>query len=418
MRSQLRTVLPLIMVFLFAFGTGGAEAQGARVIGVVKDTSGNPIEGVTITITTAARDDFSMTKTTNKKGKFIVAHADVVLTYTYTFTKEGYQPFSHQVRPIDVAGPLEYVMQTLQEAGHAPAPTISGRARAVKAYNEGVVAKQAGDLDRAVEQFREAVTIDPELVEGYTALASVAHERGEFETAVGEAEKALELDPDNPIAMQLRYDAYRQLGDEEKAAAAADAMRAAGTGSDAAVVVFNEGVRAYREGNVAEAVHSFEEAVTLDPGLVQGYVVLGSIALSQGDPARAAAFAATALENDSSNADALKVKYDAARAIGETEVARETLAQLVQADPSWASTGLYDHGVDLYNDGEMVGAIAAFQQVLELQPDDARAHYLLGMALYNVGDTDSAKLHLSRFLELSPEDPDAPIAREVISYIE
>ena len=42
-------------------------------------------------------------------------------------------------------------------------------------------------------------------------------------------------------------------------------------GSEAAVVVFNDGVRAYREGNVAEAAGKFEEALALDPELVNGY---------------------------------------------------------------------------------------------------------------------------------------------------
>lgn len=416
MRIHIRTVLLLISAILLALGSREANAQSGRITGLIRDSAGIPIEGVTITVTTEAREEFKMTKTTNKKGKFIIAHIDTVLTYTYTFEKQGYQTFTRQVRPIDVTDQMEFVMKTLEEAGVVPAPTVSGRTRAITAFNEGVMARQGGDLDGAEELFREAVKIDPDLVEGYTALSSVAHERGDFATVVVEAERALELDPNNALALQLRYDAYRQMGNDAKAAEAAEAMRAAGAGSTAAVVVFNEAVRAYREGNVAEAIGKFEEAVAIDPELVNGYIVLGSIALSQGNAARAAEMAETALEKDPGNADALKVKYDAARALGDAELAQMALAQLVEADPSWASTGLYDHGVDLYNDGEMVGAIAAFRQVLQVQPDHAQCHYLLGMALFNTGDTAAAKEHLNRFLELAPEDPDASIAREILSY--
>ena len=416
MINRVRTVVVLVTLVVLVLGSRGVDAQSARITGVVRDTAGEPIEGVTITVTTDARDDFSMTKSTNKKGKFIIAHTDVVLTYTYTFEKEGYQTFTHPVRPIDVTGALEFVMATLQEAGQVQEQPISGRARAVETYNEAVVAKNAGDLDGAAELFRKAVGIDPELVEGYVALASVAHEQGDFTTAAAEAERALEADPDNPLALQLRYDAYRRLGNDEKAAEAADAMRATGAVSDAAIMVFNEGVQAYREGSVAEATEKFEQAVALDPGLVQGYVVLGGIALSQGDVTRASELAATALEKDPDNVGALKVSYDAARALGDVAAAQQALVRLVEADPSWASTGLYDHGVDLYNNGDMVGAIAAFRQVLEREPDDAKAHYLLGMALYNTGDTATATNHLERFLELAPDDPDAQIAREVLSY--
>ncbi len=418
MASQNRIVVLLFTALVLVLGSRNVDAQNERVTGVVKDTAGNPLQGVTITITTDAREDFSMTKSTNKKGKFIIVHMDVALTYTYTFEKEGYQTFTHEVRPLDVYDSLEFVMLTLEQAGHVTDQPISGRARAVKTYNEGVVTKQGGDLDGAEALFREAVEIDPELVEGYVALASIAHERGDFATAAAQAERALELDPDNLLALQLRFDAYRRVGDEGKATEAAEAMRAAGAGSEAAVVVFNDGVRAYREGNVAEAAAKFEEALALDPDMVHGYVVLGGIALSQGDAARASELAATALAKDPANVDALKVSYDAARALGDSEGAQQALIRLVEADPSWASAGLYDHGVDLYNDGDMVGAITAFRQVLESEPDDAKANYLLGMALYNTGDTASAREHLNRFLELAPDDPDAPIAREVLSYVE
>jgi tetratricopeptide (TPR) repeat protein len=414
--SRYRIVILLIAALVLVFGSRGVDAQNERITGVVRDTAGKPIEGVTISITTDAREDFSMTKSTNKKGKFIIVHMDVALTYTYTFEKEGYQTFTHEVRPLDVSDSLEFVMLTVAEAGQISEQPISGRARAVETYNEGVVAKQRGDLDGAEELFRQAVKIDPELVEGYVALASVAHERGDFATAATEAERALELDPDSSLALQLRFDSYRQLGNEEKAAEAAEAMRAAGAGSEAAVVVFNDGVRAYREGDVAEAVDKFEEALALDPELVNGYVVLGSIALSQGDFGRASELAATAMEKDPANVDALRISYDAARALGDVQGAQQVLVRLVEADPSWASTGLYDHGVDLYNNGEMVGAADAFRHVLEAEPDDARSHYMLGMALYNTGDTASAKEHLNRFLELAPDDPDAPIAREILSY--
>jgi tetratricopeptide (TPR) repeat protein len=411
-----RTVVLLFTALVCVLGSRGVEAQNERITGVVRDTAGKPIEGVTITITTDAREDFSMTKSTNKKGKFSIAHMDPVLTYTYSFEKEGYQAFTHEVRPKDVAGSLEFVMATLEEAAQAVDQSASLRARAVETYNEAVVAKNDGDLDRAAELFREAVEIDPELAEGYTALASVAHERGDYSTAAAATESALELDPDNLPALQLRFDAYRRLGDDEQAAEAAEAMRAAGAGPDAAVVVFNEGVRAYREGNVAEAATLFEEALELDPELVNGYVVLGTIALSQGDIARASELAATAITKDPSNVDALRISYDAARALGDFEGAQQALVRLVEADPSWTSTGLYDHGVDLYNNGDMVGAVVAFRQVLEAEPNDARSHYLLGMALYNTGDTAAAKQHLNRFLELAPDDPDAPIAREILSY--
>jgi len=130
--SQNRIVVLLFTALVLVLGSRNIDAQNERVTGVVKDTAGNPLQGVTITITTDAREDFSMTKSTNKKGKFIIVHMDVALTYTYTFEKEGYQTFTHEVRPLDVYDSLEFVMLTLEQAGQVTDQPISGRARAVK----------------------------------------------------------------------------------------------------------------------------------------------------------------------------------------------------------------------------------------------------------------------------------------------
>ena len=104
------------------------------------------------------------------------------------------------------------------------------------------------------------------------------------------------------------------------------------------------------------------------------------------------------------------------RQLGDEAGARQALDALIAGDPEWASTELYNHAVELFNTNEMVSAAAALERVVEAKPNDARAHFLLGMAKYNIGETDDARTHLTRFLELAPDDPDAALAREMLSY--
>jgi tetratricopeptide (TPR) repeat protein len=184
----------------------------------------------------------------------------------------------------------------------------------------------------------------------------------------------------------------------------------------AAEEVFRKGLDAYRGGDTELAVTKFRQSIELDPRFVNGYVMLGNISLQQGDPAQAAVLAGKALEIEPGNANALKVRYDALRQAGDEEGARAALDALIAGDPEWASTDLYNHAVELYNADDMANAAAALERVVELKPDDARAHFLLGMAKYNIGEADDAKQHLSRFLELAPDDPDAPLARQMLSY--
>jgi len=60
-------------------------------------------------------------------------------------------------------------------------------------------------------------------------------------------------------------------------------------------------------------------------------------------------------------------------------------------------------------------AKAALLEILELDPEFARAHYTLGLIYANT-DTAKAREHLQRFLDLSPKDPEAGSAKEMLEY--
>jgi len=407
------------LVLFLAVVIPEAEAQAARVMVTVKDPAGNPIGGVTVTATCAAKGDYRAVKTTNDKGTATIIHVDSMQTYHYQIEKEGYEAVARDVQP-------DYTQTTKLEIvliSRAPVtkietqpPPPSGRGKAVTAFSEGTAAQQRGDLDLAESSFRQAAELSPDAPEPHIALSVVAHERKNYAAAAAEAEAALAISPTNAQALFLRYDAYRLLGDTEKAAAAADALRQSGNAPAAAQEVFRKGLDASRGGDTALAVEKFEQAIDLDPKFANSYVMLGNIALKQGNAAGAATLAAKAIEIEPNNANALKVRYDALRQLGDEAGAEQALDALIAGDPQWASTELYNHAVELFNSNEMASAAAALERVVEAMPNDAHAHFLLGMAKYNIGEVDDAKTHLTRFLELAPDDPDAALAREMLSY--
>ncbi len=419
MRGRTWIAAWLGVVALLAVAASTAEAQAARVVVTVMDVAGNPIEGVTVTATCAAKGDYRTVKTTNAKGTAAITHVDSLQTYHYQIEKEGYESAGRDVQPdYTKTTKLEIVLPSRVPIApaQAGAPVPSGRGKALTAFNEGTAAQQKGDLDLAETKFRQAAELSPEAPEPHIALSIVAHERGDYAGAAAEAEAALAISPTNAQALFLRYDAYRLLGDAGKAAAAANALRQSGAAPAAAQEVFRKGIDAYRAGNTELAVEKFRQSIDLDPKFVNGYVMLGNVSLKQGDATQAAALVGKALEIEPDNANALKVRYDALRLLGDEAGAKLALDALIAGDPEWASTELYNHAVELFNANEMVSAAAALERVVEAMPDDARAHFLLGMAKYNIGETDDARTHLTRFLELAPDDPDAALAREMLSY--
>jgi len=281
-----------------------------------------------------------------------------------------------------------------------------------------VEAQQEGDLDAAMAAFREAVEIDPGFAPAYTGIATVAIEQGDYGQAAAAAEKAVELDPENFRALQLRYDAYRNLGDDAKADAAAEALKEAGDISEVTARTFKEGVDAYRAGDPETAKARFRQALDLDPELVAAYSNLAQIYMREGDATRAAAMAEEVLRRRPGDVAALKVQYEAFHQLGDDEEAEKALEAVVAADPEWATTALFDHAQELFNANRVEEAGAIAEDILTVQPDHPGSLYLAGLCANSAGDTAAAKAHLEHFLEVAPDHQMAPVARDILKYLQ
>ncbi|MCK5376789.1 MAG: tetratricopeptide repeat protein, partial [Acidobacteria bacterium] len=108
--------------------------------------------------------------------------------------------------------------------------------------------------------------------------------------------------------------------------------------------------------------------------------------------------------------------FDGARLTGDAEAAEQALERLVELEPQWVATTLFEHAAKLFNDNQPAAAVLELEYVLKADPELPQAHYLLGVALINTGRTDEGRLHLQKFLELAPDDPDAEIALGLLSY--
>jgi len=415
----------MVVSFLMAMALGliapEATAQMARISGKVVDTDGQAVAGVTITVTTPDSGKFELVKVTDKKGKATLSFNNLAWRYQIRLEKEGYQT---RVEPLTLAagGTVreQWVLEPEAAAGTGgggPAGSAgSGGSKVLQTYNEGVEAQRQGDLELAAEKYRAAANMNPDLAAPHTALAVVAAIGGDWETVATEAESALAIDPEDLQAMQLRFDAYRNLGDEKKAAEAAAALREVGDLESAAARIFNEGVDAYVAGDVATAQSKFQQVIQLSPEMVQPYVALAQIGLSQGSAAEALAMATSALEREPDNTQALKIAFDGARLTNDLETARQSLGRLVELEPQWVTTTLFEHAVELFDNNQPSAAALELEYVLAADPEMARAHFMLGMSLFNSGRAEEGRVHLEKFIELAPEDPDVEVARGLLSY--
>ena len=174
-----------------------AGAQ-ARLAGKVQDSAGNPLEGVTVIITTGNVKTLKITLKTDKKGAYATIIADATIPYHLRFEKEGYIPFEgdKKIAVGDVAG-LDATLTKVSDAEAAAraASPLSANELAAGVYNEGVDLMNAGNKAGAEAKFQEAVKKNADLPAPWQALAILAYEKKDWARTVEYGLKATDLDP-------------------------------------------------------------------------------------------------------------------------------------------------------------------------------------------------------------------------------
>lgn len=195
------------------------------------------------------------------------------------------------------------------------------------------------------------------------------------------------------------------------------------SGKDQAVLAYNEGVTALRNNDIAGAVPKFEQAVALNPELAEAYGVLGDLYLELKRYGDSLAAADRLLALKPGDPKALRVRFDALKATGDAQKAKEAIEALGAAAPNDQETAIrfFNEGAERTRAGQYDEAAIYFEKVTQIAPDDpqfAKAHYVLGISYAKVDDKKAqAKEHLQKFLQLSPNDPDAETAKQMLDYL-
>lgn len=208
-----------------------------------------------------------------------------------------------------------------------------------------------------------------------------------------------------------------------KAAPAAPEAPKELSGADQAIAAYNEAVTALRGNNVAGALPNLEKAASLNPQLPEAQIALAQVYLELKRNGDALAAANRYLALKPGDPQGLKARYDALKAAGDTEKAREALEALSAADPKNADAAVrfFNEGAELARAGKLDEAAALFERVVAIAPADpkfSKAHYVLGMTYAkDEAKKAQAKSELQTFLQMAPNDPDAPTAKEMLAYL-
>jgi tetratricopeptide (TPR) repeat protein len=235
-----------------------------------------------------------MEKTSDKKGVVSLMILDATQQYKVRVDKEGYAPFEGPLdpKPEDTMRVTFTLAKAAQAQPAEAAPQeLSGKDKAIVAYNAGVDPLKAGDLAAALPHFEEAAALDPELAQAHAVVAEIYAEQGRHDDALAAADRYLALKPGDARGLRVRYDALKGKGDPAKAQEALDALIAADpANADNAVLVFNAAAAADKARDFDGAAALFTKVTQIAPEdqrFVIAHFQLGIYANNAGDKEKA-----------------------------------------------------------------------------------------------------------------------------------
>ena len=417
MNSKQRSIVLFLIVALAIPGLVSAKRKG-RLVGRVIDPEKNPISGVTVTSTSPNIPDFRETDITDEKGVFKVDFEEVGVLYQFKFEKAGFVTFDAELNwTLEGTKRSDFIMvQGAAPMGGAAAPTSASNP-AIDAFNSGAAAFEKKKYQEAKAKFEEAVGHDPEFRQGWGALSAAYLKVGQNAEAADAAEKAMAFGSTDVMVLQARWEAYRNLGDDVKAAEAQQDFEKTGRLAEEAKKVYNEGVQLHKAGDEEGAYAKFQDAVDFDPNLRLAQIAVATTALKIEEYAESAAAAQAVLDENPQDEDAIRINYNACLGLKDDEKLIGALVALAALEPTIARDGLWRLALEAYDSGDAANSQVRFAKVLEVDPNYPWANYLLGLVLMGEGDNQEAISYLERFIQLAPDDPEAPSAKDLVAYL-
>lgn len=302
----MRRFLALSIIVLCLSAANAFAGAEARMSGKVIDAAtGEPVANAVITYEAIEMKKIKQDSKAKADGSYAIFILDGTIRYKFTVTAPGYTPYEETLKlqigaTTEKKFALDKVGTATQKQGATETKTVIDPGAV--AYNEGADLANSGDLAGALLKFEEAVKGNPDLTAAWIALAKTAYKTKNYPRAIEAANKALEVDDEQPDLYTVLYHSYTATGDKA-AAAKAEAKMPKNAGG-----LFNEAARLINAGNDTGAEALLKQAVEADEKFAQAYYELGMIYVRTGKNADAKAMLTKYLELDPAGRDAATAK--------------------------------------------------------------------------------------------------------------
>lgn len=218
-------------------------------------------------------------------------------------------------------------------------------------------------FEKSLSYSQKALGLDQHSSGSHRALAASYRGLGRFEDARQEAQKAIELKPNDAEAYYILWTVAGAEPDSKYIKKAIEL-------NPNLSIAFNDlGYIYYTKGNYDKAIDNLNRAIELNPELIQAHVNLG-------------------------------LTRAAERKLQEAEGEFKTAIKL---NPDYL-LGHYNLGIVLANQGKYDEATSEFEKAIEINPDFPEPHIALAFAYESKGDNDEAVKQYNEFIGLASTD--------------
>jgi tetratricopeptide (TPR) repeat protein len=257
-----------------------------------------------------------------------------------------------------------------------------------------------GKMDEAINQYQEAIRLQPSYADPYYNLGNALVKNGQTAEAISQFQQYIHLNPKDAGAHYNLATAFYNEGQmDETISQYREAIRLK---PDYAEAHNNLGIALGRTGQLGEAIKQFREVIRLKPDFAKVHNNLGIALLNTGQMDEAIKQFHEAIHFDPRNTSAYNNLGIALDREGKTDEAIRQYQQVIRLAPGYA--GAYNNlGADFAARKRFEEAIANYRQAIQIDPSRPDIYFHLGMALGQSGRIREAVAQYREALRLNPD---------------
>jgi tetratricopeptide (TPR) repeat protein len=301
MKSLVAGVAALLLTTI----AGSALAQGSRVVGIVKDETGQPIKGATLSLENPDAIPRNFTATSDDRGRFAVLGLKAG-EWSIVAQAPGFLPDATRVQ-VRVTTPVAPTF-TLRRAP-LPPPSVLGNVGAKELQNDLKAADRQFDSqqwDQAIASYKNILSRAPALSMLNLQIGAAYRNKKDYDGAIAAYNDLLKADPANDKARVGLALAYMEKGD--LAIAESTLTQAAQAQGASRELLYSLGEIEAARGKADDAQSWYQKASTTDPNWGKPLFKLGQSAMQRGDRANAATLMQRVVAVDPTSAEAAQAK--------------------------------------------------------------------------------------------------------------